>query len=182
MLLLLWSSSASETEDGPPSSWPSCDPMVCACAADGETGRIVADCASRGLSSVPAGLPANTSALNLSGNHLSGPNSTRLLSSLPRLLSLDLSRNRLDSFSASSHYYLLERLDLSSNEISSIRQISLDGLVSLRELRLAGNRIVSLPAGAFGGAGMLLRSLDLRNNKIVSLEAGSLVRIRNKIG
>ena len=106
-------------------------------------------------------------------------NCIRLLSSLPRLLSLDLSNNRLESFGLESEddesNYLLERLDLSNNAISSVRRLRLEGLVSLRELNLAGNRIVSLPSEAFSAGGVLLRKLDLRGNKIVSLEPGSMV-------
>ncbi len=50
---------------------------------------------------------------------------------------------------------------LSHNNISSVRHLGLGGLVALRELSLAGNGIISLPADAFAGAAMI-RRLDLR--------------------
>ncbi len=51
--------------------------------------------------------------------------------------------------------------DLSHNNISSVRHLGLGGLVALRELSLAGNGIISLPADSFAGAAMI-RRLDLR--------------------
>ena len=45
---------------------------------------------------------------------------------------------------AGTVHYTLEALDLSFNNITSVRSLHLDGLISLQELNLAHNRIINL--------------------------------------
>ena len=67
----------------------------------------------------------------------------------------------------------LEVLDLSGNNISSVRALRLGPLAALADLDLSENGLISLPPRTFARSPGLLR-LDLRSNRIVSLEPGSL--------
>ena len=67
-------------------------------------------------------------------------------------------------------HYKLEVLDLSHNSLASVRNLHLDGLTALKELVLAHNHLISLPAHAFP-ASVTLTSLDLRSNRILNLHA-----------
>ena len=52
-------------------------------------------------------------------------------------------------------HYHLSKLDLSSNNISSVRGLRLDGLVHLSEINLSNNKLISLPPNSFSTSGML---------------------------
>jgi Leucine-rich repeat (LRR) protein len=47
------------------------------------------------------------------------------------------------------------KLDLSSNNISSVRGLKLDGLIHLSEINLSNNKLISLPPNSFSTSGML---------------------------
>lgn len=151
-------------------SAPSCDPLICSCSPDLSLGN----CSSKGFLSMPTGLPSQIETLVLSHNDLTAINTTEL-GRLTDLRQLDLRHNQLSSLFAGVHYSL-SNLDLSFNNISSVRALHVEGLVALTEINLANNKIISLPSNAFTGV-VMLKSLNLRSNKIVSLEPGCLDKI-----
>ena len=78
------------------------------------------------------------------------------------------SYNRLTELVITGLHYHLSKLDLSSNNISSVRGLRLDGLVHLSEINLSNNKLISLPPNSFSTSGMLryllyetLRTTDL---------------------
>ncbi|TRY64155.1 hypothetical protein TCAL_04008 [Tigriopus californicus] len=154
----------------------SCDPRVCTCNNLGATPSAptlgpTANCSGRGLLAMPTDLPISLVDLSLSFNALAAVNTTEL-KRLAKLRRLDLSHNRLSAFFGDVHFHL-EYLDLSYNDINSVRSLRLESLVGLTHLHLANNQILSLPSDAFP-ASKKLKTLNLRNNKIMSLEPGSL--------
>ena len=142
----------------------SCPPMVCSCS-DQDT---QADCSNRGLLKTPLLLPRSLKTLDLSGNVLEVVDTTEM-QGMAELQFLDLSSNRLTGFSFVGTHYKLRKLDLSSNNITTVRSLQIDALIHLAELNLAHNRIISLPSTAFP-AGAFLRTLNLKNNQIVALD------------
>ncbi len=171
--VLLWSAWLWAVR-GSKESGPSCDPLVCDCSA------ASVNCSGRGFVAIPPGLPADLESLDLSRNDLSATmphNATAELARLTSLRRIDLSHNHLSGLFGGVHYSLVS-LDLSYNNISSVRSLHLEGLVSLEELNLAGNKVISLPAGAFAGS-PLLSTLNLRANRIVKLEPGSFDHLSN---
>jgi len=63
--------------------------------------------------------------------------------------------NRLTELVISGRHYHLMKLDLSSNNISSVRGLRLDGLIHLSEINLSNNKLISLPPNSFSTSGML---------------------------
>ncbi|XP_013367531.1 PREDICTED: leucine-rich repeat-containing protein 32 isoform X1 [Chinchilla lanigera] len=104
-------------------------------------------CQGLGLYQVPAMLPLNIEALDLSGNHL---------------------RNVL--VSPLGFYIALRRLDLSANEISFLQPGVFQALPHLEHLNLARNRLAVGTALSAGGLGPLphVTSLDLSGNSLYS--------------
>ena len=113
------------------SAVPSCDPLICTCSPD----LVVGNCSSKGFLSMPTGLPARIQTLILAQNDLDSINATEL-SRLSELTHLDLSYNDLHSLVAGVHYKL-SFLDLSFNNISSVRSLHIEGLIALSELNLS---------------------------------------------
>merc|ERR1712223_1455703 len=142
----------------------SCPPVVCSCSNQDNS----ADCANRGLLKTPLSLPPTLKSLDLSGNVLDLVDTTEI-QAMSELQFLDLSSNRLSGFSFSGTHYKLRKLDLSSNNITTVRSLQIDALIHLAELNLANNKIISLPSTAFP-SGAFLRTLNLKNNQIVALD------------
>ena len=166
----------------------SCDHMVCDCSrvahSDKKGKKITAVCADKGFNEITAildGLPRNTEDLNLAGNNLEVYNASETLRFLPKLSHLDVSRNNLRSFFADGSYNhgRLISLDLSSNNISDVKSLRLDGLTALAQLNLDDNRIKSLPPNPFQGIEPQLKVLSMRSNGLAKLERDSLKRFES---
>uniref|UniRef100_A0A1A9WDU3 Ig-like domain-containing protein n=1 Tax=Glossina brevipalpis TaxID=37001 RepID=A0A1A9WDU3_9MUSC len=104
--------------------------------------------------------------LNLAHNRIQRISSEALMA-LPKLKSLDLSKNYLHILE--SGYFPqklpLAHLFLNFNEISTIDDNALDNLPNLLDLELNGNRLFTLPAGVFRNLAKL-RKLSLNNNHL----------------
>lgn len=149
-----------------------CPPMVCSCQDDKS-----ANCSSRGLVKAPPGLPQSLKNLDLSKNDIDAINSSQILA-MADLEILDLSSNILTQLRFTGTHYKLRKLDLSSNNFTTVRSLQLEGLVHLTELNLANNNIMSLPSNAFPG-GSFLRTLNLKNNRLGFLDEGCLSSLTN---
>uniref|UniRef100_A0A2K5XSE8 Leucine rich repeats and immunoglobulin like domains 1 n=1 Tax=Mandrillus leucophaeus TaxID=9568 RepID=A0A2K5XSE8_MANLE len=138
-------------------------------------------------------LPAWTRSLNLSYNKLSEidpagfedlPNLQEVylnnneLTAIPSLgaasshvVSLFLQHNKIRSVEGSQlkAYLSLEVLDLSSNNITEVRNTCFPHGPPIKELNLAGNRIGTLELGAFDGLSRSLLTLRLSKNRITQL-------------
>ena len=110
--------------------------------------------------------------LNLSGNYLQ---TLKCFGSMPRLLKLQLSRNRIDNLYSGEGKGLeglpsLETLDLSFNNIQSMIGFSACILASLKTLILAHNQIYKIEGlDNFTG----LRELELSSNAIKQIDFNS---------
>ncbi|XP_064450022.1 leucine-rich repeats and immunoglobulin-like domains protein 1 isoform X3 [Mirounga angustirostris] len=164
-------------------------PCAAACTCAGDS----LDCGGRGLAALPGDLPAWTRSLNLSYNKLSEidpagfedlPNLQEVylnnneLTAVPSLgaasshiISLFLQHNKIRSVEGSQlqTYLSLEVLDLSSNNITEIRNTCFPHGLHLKELNLASNRIGTLESGAFDGLSRSLVMLRLSKNRITQL-------------
>ncbi|XP_072357372.1 leucine-rich repeat and immunoglobulin-like domain-containing nogo receptor-interacting protein 1 [Scyliorhinus torazame] len=133
-------------------------PSDCLCWSPNRT----VSCSSRGLESLPRGIPAGTRALDLSDNRLEwldwGPG--RGLSR--RLEELELGHNRLRELEAGALGGLerLQRLGLGHNLLRYLQPGTLRGLAALRSLELAGNPLLLLGDHTFRGLAAL-RTLSL---------------------
>lgn len=143
-----------------------CPPRVCSCL------ERSANCTKRGLVKLPPGLPVALKSLDLSQNELETLNTSDILT-MTDLEVLDLSSNMLSQVMFAGTHYKLRKLDLSSNNLTTVRGLQLDGLVHLTELNLANNNIMSLPHHAFPG-GSFLRTLNLKNNRLGFLDEGCM--------
>uniref|UniRef100_A0A2K6CU31 Leucine rich repeats and immunoglobulin like domains 1 n=1 Tax=Macaca nemestrina TaxID=9545 RepID=A0A2K6CU31_MACNE len=164
-------------------------PCAAACTCAGDS----VDCGGRGLAALPGDLPAWTRSLNLSYNKLSEidpagfedlPNLQEVylnnneLTAIPSLgaasshvVSLFLQHNKIRSVEGSQlkAYLSLEVLDLSSNNITEVRNTCFPHGPPIKELNLAGNRIGTLELGAFDGLSRSLLTLRLSKNRITQL-------------
>ncbi|KAL9914985.1 leucine-rich repeats and immunoglobulin-like domains protein lambik isoform 1-T8 [Glossina fuscipes fuscipes] len=104
--------------------------------------------------------------LNLAHNRIQRI-SSEALAALPKLKSLDLSKNYLHILESSyfPQKMPLAHLLLNFNEISTIDDNALDNLPNLLDLELNGNRLLALPAGVFRNLAKL-RKLSLNNNHL----------------
>ncbi|XP_020773988.2 slit homolog 2 protein [Boleophthalmus pectinirostris] len=135
------------------------------------------DCQSRGLASVPSGIPHGTWLLDLSGNRMTQVQSRsfRGLWSLKILLISNNSIQTLQPESLSSLEFL-ERLDLSYNRLKTLPPDFSHKLFSLKELRLNHNFLHLLDPTSLHDLENL-RKLDLSYNQITSLD----VRLFNSL-
>ncbi|KAJ8354070.1 hypothetical protein SKAU_G00216370 [Synaphobranchus kaupii] len=161
-------------------------------------------CINQGFTAVPKHLPEHVKDLFISGNnisrlsvdsfpdllnqltdlHLTGDKIEQVepntFSNLPSLRLLDISNNRLLSFSPEAFFVNnnLQELNLSRslynysyiNEISNLLQ---NGTSRLSRLDLSHNDLLYLPENIFSNLWNLSR-LDLRNNSLVSIRNGTL--------
>ncbi|KAM6169942.1 leucine-rich repeats and immunoglobulin-like domains protein 1 [Rhynchocyon petersi] len=164
-------------------------PCAAACTCSGD----LLDCGGRGMTSLPRDLPAWTRSVNLSYNKLSeidpadfedlpnlqevylNNNELMAIPSLgaasPHVVSLFLQHNKIRSVEGSQlkSYLSLEVLDLSSNNITEVRNACFPQGLHIKELNLAGNRIGTLESGAFDGLSRSLLTLRLSKNRITQL-------------
>ncbi|XP_034146863.1 slit homolog 2 protein isoform X12 [Esox lucius] len=126
----------------------SCSPVL-RCPAECSCLDTVVRCSNKGLSSLPKGLPKDTTELYLDGNQF-----TQVpveLSNFKHLTLIDLSNNQISTLSNHSLNNMTELLTLilSYNRLRCIPVRAFDGLKSLRLLSLHGNDISVIPEGAF---------------------------------
>uniref|UniRef100_A0A1A8DU18 Slithomolog 2 n=1 Tax=Nothobranchius kadleci TaxID=1051664 RepID=A0A1A8DU18_NOTKA len=126
----------------------SCSPVL-RCPAECSCLDTVVRCSNKGLTSLPKGLPKETTELYLDGNHF-----TQVpveLSHYKHLTLIDLSNNQISTLSNHSLSNMSELLTLilSYNRLRCIPVRAFDGLKSLRLLSLHGNDISLIPEGAF---------------------------------
>ena len=105
------------------------------------------------------------STLDLAENNISEINADATLL-MPRLRTLNLSCNTIESIGSLSHLSELEELNLSGNRIRQLPDLHTK-LGNVKSLSLAQNQLISLD-----GLGKLygLVSLDVRSNRITDLE------------
>uniref|UniRef100_A0A1A8F0P0 Slithomolog 2 n=1 Tax=Nothobranchius korthausae TaxID=1143690 RepID=A0A1A8F0P0_9TELE len=126
----------------------SCSPVL-RCPAECSCLDTVVRCSNKGLTTLPKGLPKETTELYLDGNHF-----TQVpveLSHFKQLTLIDLSNNQISTLSNHSLSNMSELLTLilSYNRLRCIPVRAFDGLKSLRLLSLHGNDISLIPEGAF---------------------------------
>ncbi|XP_067354970.1 slit homolog 2 protein isoform X5 [Channa argus] len=126
----------------------SCSPVL-RCPAECSCLDTVVRCSNKGLTTLPKGLPKETTELYLDGNHF-----TQVpveLSNYKHLTLIDLSNNQISTLSNHSLSNMSELLTLilSYNRLRCIPVRAFDGLKSLRLLSLHGNDISLIPEGAF---------------------------------
>ncbi|XP_026026763.1 slit homolog 2 protein isoform X8 [Astatotilapia calliptera] len=126
----------------------SCSPVL-RCPAECSCLDTVVRCSNKGLTTLPRGLPKETTELYLDGNHF-----TQVpveLSNYKHLTLIDLSNNQISTLSNHSLSNMSELLTLilSYNRLRCIPERAFDGLKSLRLLSLHGNDISLIPEGAF---------------------------------
>ncbi|XP_068626435.1 protein artichoke [Battus philenor] len=118
---------------------------VCSCSAD----KNIVDCSKRSLASVPDSISDMVTSLNMSNN---------------KLLEFPQNINRL---------YKLISLDLSNNQIYSLKADALDNLTSLELLNLSQNNFdswLNLNPNEVLQPATNLKILDLSNNKFSTME------------
>jgi hypothetical protein len=116
------------------------------------------DLTGKGITHVPAALPAGTSALQLSSNRLG-----------------QLRARAFGGGVGRSGYGELHELRLGNNGMVRIEELAFAGLAQLRLLDLSGNALTYLPHAAFVGL-VRLQSLQLGFNSLASVGAGCFGR------
>ncbi|XP_076101991.1 slit homolog 2 protein-like isoform X2 [Mytilus galloprovincialis] len=134
--------------DGPLESVDSCHPRAfcppsCTC-----TGTVVR-CSRKNLSTIPSGIPQDTTELYLDVNKIT--HLTTEIGSLTNLRRLDLSNNLLVTLPENifSNCTQLTALILSYNHLECMADTTLSSLKRLRVLSLHGNNFSTIPYGAF---------------------------------
>lgn len=118
--------------------------------------------------------------LDLSNNQIPSPSSSDLLQPLERVLKIDLSNNRINSFPNEffAHHYRLQELNIEGNSIYNLRGTPFRGARSLRKL-FAGHCSISTIENDFFPAVNSLEMLDLTSNEINSLpNTGAFAQLR----
>jgi len=148
-----------------------CDPRLCQCLPSSDNSvHLKADCSSRSFLSLPSGLPSTVSMLDLSKNDIDKVNVTEV-TELKNLIKLDLSNNRVTKLVGSTNNYVVRILDISHNNIGSIRSLRLSSFFNLTHLDLSYNKIASIPPNSFAN-GAQLQILNVASNNIEILEKG----------
>ncbi|KJE88366.1 TKL protein kinase [Capsaspora owczarzaki ATCC 30864] len=140
---------------------------VCTCSG------TVVHCQSQSLTSIPSGIPADTTELDLNYNPITNIPSSAF-TDLNALKHLYLQSSRITSIPADAFISLtaLNTLALSGYWITTIPKNAFKDLTALQYLHLGGSRITSIPAGALTGL-TALTQLDLDRNLITSISANA---------
>nr|AIO11786.1 variable lymphocyte receptor type A [Petromyzon marinus] len=157
-------------------SWKTCETVTgCTC----NEGKKEVNCQSKDLTSVPPGIPADTTNLNFQYNSLVQL-SSNAFQGLTKLTWLALDQNQLQSLSPGlfDHLTELKNLYLAGNQLKSLPSGVFDSLTKLTYLSLNDNQLQSVPDGVFDKLGNLER-LQLTNNKLQSVPHGAFDRLAN---
>nr|AAX77062.1 variable lymphocyte receptor [Lethenteron appendix] len=131
-------------------------PSQCSCGKESwAAGLQATNCAGKGLSSVPAGIPDNTQALSVGSNRIE---------SLPEGVF-----DRLVN---------LQWLSLDSNQLKALPAWVFDKLTQLTGLDLNRNQLQALPTGMFDRLGNLQR-FDLSRNQLKSVTRGAFDNLKS---
>lgn len=161
-----------------------CGTSVCSCGkghledrtSDAESRRFtMVDCSYRNLSILPANIPPGTHSLSLRGNAISVASGFWFLPQSESLQRLDLSLNNISSLRSLMEvpaWTSLRYLDLAHNSIESLERGVFDRAPKLSYLDLSNNLIRLLEDGCFSGLDGLAY-LSLRNNQIVRLSSAT---------
>nr|AAZ16360.1 variable lymphocyte receptor B [Eptatretus burgeri] len=146
-------------------------PSRCSCSG------TTVECYSQGRTSVPTGIPAQTTYLDLETNSLKSlPNG--VFDELTSLTQLYLGGNKLQSLPNGVFNKLtsLTYLNLSTNQLQSLPNGVFDKLTQLKELALNTNQLQSLPDGVFDKLTQL-KDLRLYQNQLKSVPDGVFDRL-----
>ncbi|XP_045841635.1 platelet glycoprotein Ib alpha chain [Meles meles] len=141
------------------------------CEVSRVTTRVEVNCDNRGLKVPPTDLPGDTAILHLSLNPL-GAFSTASVRSLTRLTRLYLHQTQLTSLQLEGTLPRLETLDVSRNKLKSLPLLG-QALPALTILDVSFNELTSLSPSTLSGLGGL-RELYLRSNKLKTVSPGLL--------
>lgn len=147
-----------------------------ACVCKWKNGKQTAECVSKGLFSVPAGLPQGLQVIDLEKNNFhSLPSRTFQERGLVNLQRIFLPECNLGRIAAEAFHQLtnLIELDLSRNLLTSVPTAALRGVPHLRKLQLSGNPIAALENGSFAGL-RHLTYLHLSECQLRTIEMGAL--------
>lgn len=138
------------------------------------------DCSYRNLSTLPADIPPGTHSLSLRGNSISVAEGHWFLPQFESLQRLDLSLNNISSLRSLMDvpaWMSLRYLDLAHNCIWSLERGVFDRAPKLSHLDLSHNLIRFLEDGCFSGLDGLAY-LSLRNNQIARLSSATFDTLR----
>ncbi|XP_033743536.1 leucine-rich repeat and immunoglobulin-like domain-containing nogo receptor-interacting protein 1 [Pecten maximus] len=146
-------------------------PDQCQCHGNENTGHVKVSCADLNLTTVPKGLPQNTTILDLRGNLISNLSQENFENLSEGLLEIDLGHNRITEVGVNFFQNLkqLTKLSLDSNQISVIQPGAFEDLQSLQSLNLAKNQLEILQAELFYRLPQL-RKLNLSENSVNIIE------------
>ncbi|XP_051867008.1 leucine-rich repeat transmembrane protein FLRT3 [Pristis pectinata] len=141
-------------------------PSVCRC----DRGFVY--CNDRGLTSIPTGIPEDSTTLFLQNNQIKNAGIPRELLNLVKVETIYLYRNSLDEFPTNIPKYIKE-LHLQENNIRAISLDSLSKIPYLERLHLDDNSVsaVSIEEGAFRDS-KYLRLIFLSRNHLSSIPIG----------
>ncbi|XP_065182458.1 slit homolog 2 protein-like [Sycon ciliatum] len=139
-------------------------PAQCSCVG---APSYTVDCASRGLTMVPGGIPNTTKTLYLYSNQIQNL-SDGVFSGLTNLQQLYLNGNQIQTLSDGvfSGLTKLQTLGLESNQIQTLSDGVFSGLANLRLLNFDSNQIQTLSDGVFSGL-TNLQTLWLSSNPLI---------------
>ncbi|XP_062613231.1 slit homolog 1 protein-like isoform X3 [Saccostrea cucullata] len=152
-------------------------PAECTC-----TGTNV-DCSSKGLTSVPTGIPAETRNITLASNQISRIENDSF-KGLTALQYLFLENNQLSRIADKTFILLpnLKTLFLSSNQITRIEKETFAGLSNVQSLYLDSNRITAIDEESFTSNGMFyIQYLNLNNNDLTNIDNKTFVGLRSNL-
>ncbi|ROL43420.1 Leucine-rich repeat-containing protein 15 [Anabarilius grahami] len=144
-------------------------PSDCKCSQKSSTEKTEVNCQKRGLQSIPPKLPLDSWILKMGENFLQDlPDN--ILSSVPKMESLNLERNSIKSIhpQAFAGAQRLMLLNLQGNRLSKLPVKGFKDLLNLRFLMLGQNQIVNLKPNMFIGM-RNLSELDLPLNALTAL-------------
>lgn len=136
------------------------------CSCEGYSGTVTVKCINSSLTSVPMGIPGNTTVLNLHGNQIT--DLTYGLDHLVHLETLDISSNQISAINIPKGLNI-SMLYLQNNRISILHPWAFQNITNLNELNLANNGLTHIEHNSFTGI-QNLQHLNLSYNDISVLD------------
>uniref|UniRef100_H0XEM3 Toll like receptor 7 n=1 Tax=Otolemur garnettii TaxID=30611 RepID=H0XEM3_OTOGA len=141
-------------------------PKTLPCTVHVDTPHVIVDCTDKHLMEIPGGIPANTTNITLTINHI--PNiSPASFHRLDHLVEIDFRCNCIPIRLGSKNNICTRRLE--------IKPRSFSGLTSLKSLYLDGNQLLEIPEDLPPS----LRLLSLEANSIFSIMRDNLTGLAN---